>query len=690
MGKSGGLEQKLYKTIIQCYKELKQNNQDADLGDLFDEIKRFPEYKYVKEKTLKKKINDVMEELELPAEEEPVNDSKADNKPNAGDQSNTGDEEIDQAKKKTRYSDGEDKFKIITESYNFSILGGLSKLTSELSETISVCADNTDTLQELGIKRINKNFLITGPAGSGKTTLGLAICGELCFPTIQINSVELFAGITGQSEAKLRKIFEDLKERQPACLFIDDLDILCGKKEGASKDMDKRIVNQFLNCLDEIRTEKVFVIACSSKSENQDPSVRRPGRLDYEITLKIPEEKERCEIIEKMMYGVACKITNDPKDNTELSEKNTSKYSYLGKRSNGYVAADFEGLITEAGYQCIKRLKLDQEDDESDSNSQEEELESYSNDRVVPKVEIIDNEQECVITEEDFDKAFELITPIGKKEGFNMVPDTTWEDVGALGPLKSEQIKAIINPINNPERCKLFNIKPHAGVLLYGLPGCGKTLQAKAIANAANANFISVKGPELLNKYVGESERAIRSLFQRAKECSPCLIFFDEFDALCPKRGSDGNQVTERIVNQLLTEMNGVEELRNVYIIGATNRPDIIDSAILRPGRQGTHLYVPIPSKEDRFDILKALSRKMPIDKDVEQETIAYTDKLANFSGADLSALVENAAKNAAWAGMNLRDSISKEDFEVAMGKTKCSISKDDIKFYKNLTIKFE
>ena len=268
------------------------------------------------------------------------------------------------------------------------------------------------------------------------------------------------------------------------------------------------------------------------------------------------------------------------------------------------------------------------------------------------------NDENDTILQKDFDNAQEVIVPIGKKEGFNMVPDTNWEDVGAQDDLKSELIKAIINPINNPERCKLFNIKPHAGVLLYGLPGCGKTLLAKAIAHAANANFISIKGPELLNKYVGESERAIRSLFQRAKECSPCLIFFDEFDALCPKRGSDGNQVTERIVNQQQTEMNGVEDLRNVYIIGATNRPDIIDSAILRPGRQGTHLYVPIPSKEDRLDILKACTRKMPIDKDIDLKTIAYDIKLKNFTGADISALVENAAKNAAWAGINLRDSI--------------------------------
>lgn len=360
----------------------------------------------------------------------------------------------------------------------------------------------------------------------------------------------------------------------------------------------------------------------------------------------MPSADERSEILQKMMAGVK----------TELDH-----FYDLGNQTSGYVASDLQALISEAAHWTLLRRQTASKPGTMESEN-----------------------SEFRISNKDFQQAFDKICPLSKKSGFSNVPSTSWKDIGALTNLKLELKNAIIRPLRDPERCKKFGIRLQAGILLYGPPGCGKTMLAKAVANAAGANFISIKGPELMNKYVGESEKAVRSLFQRARESSPCLIFFDEFDALCPKRGTDGNQVTERIVNQLLTEMNGVEELRNVFLMAATNRPDIIDDAVLRPGRLGTHLYVPVPEQGDRLDILKTLTREMPMDPKIDLDRLSQRKELNNFTGADLRSLCENAARSAAWTDSE-KQSVDWKDFENAMLKTKSSIQGVDLGYFERL-----
>lgn len=384
--------------------------------------------------------------------------------------------------------------------------------------------------------------------------------------------------------------------------------------------MEVRIVAQLSSCLDDLEAsdERVVVIGVTSRPETIDQGLRRAGRFEREVSLSVPNEEARIQILKRLTV------------NMRLQEK--FPYEELVQLTPGFVGADIQTLCKEASIIAVERV-IQHYDLDSDSDAVKEKDDSWLS--------------SFYIEVSDFVKASKLVKPSAQREGFSTVPNTTWNDVGALDQVRAELRMSIVEPIRNPQIFKDVGLSAPAGVLLYGPPGCGKTLVARAVSNESKANFISIKGPELLNKYVGESEKAVRSLFKRAKQSAPCVIFFDELDSLCPKRGSENNTSSERVVNQLLTEMDGLEERVGVFVIAATNRPDIIDPAMLRPGRLDKLLYVPLPNSDDRLQILKTCCKKVPLADDVDLVIIANSQLLEGFSGADLSALTREAQVNA-------------------------------------------
>ena len=472
--------------------------------------------------------------------------------------------------------------------------------------------------------------LICGSPGSGKTLLARAIAGESggasFFP---VSSTEIVAGISGESEEKIRQIFEAAKSCAPSIIIFDDIDVICPRS--ANRDLERRIVAQIQNCMDALSKDDtdgyVSVIATTSKPEVIDSSLRRSGRFDIEISLGMPDLVARRQILEKAID----KFFTAPIDieSVDLDE--------VAKKAAGFVGADLIRLVRETGMCAVKRFSANTDqttmtiDDVEDQN--------------------VGNDGEKIFMD-DFLTAVKYIEPSSRREGFSTVPSQTWEDVGSLETIKARLEQAVCLPIRRADLFAKLNrdtvMHGNDGVLLYGPPGCGKTLLAKAVANASGASFISVKGPELLNKYVGESERAVRQVFERARISPPCVIFFDEMDALCPRRdGSSGSSgATERVVNQMLTEMDGAgESNRGVIVIGATNRPDMVDPAMLRPGRLGILMYVPLPDVLARENILKTLLRKTQFDDSIDFSSIAQDTP--RFSGADMACLVRSAITQA-------------------------------------------
>uniref|UniRef100_A0AAY4EYW4 AAA+ ATPase domain-containing protein n=1 Tax=Denticeps clupeoides TaxID=299321 RepID=A0AAY4EYW4_9TELE len=549
-----------------------------------------------------------------------------------------------------------------------------------------------EVYQQLGVVP-PRGFLLHGPPGCGKTLLAQAIAGEMELPMLKVSAPELVSGVSGESEQKLRELFEVAVSSAPCIVFIDEIDAITPKREVASKDMERRIVAQLLTCMDDLNsaasTAQVLVIGATNRPDSLDPALRRAGRFDREICLGIPDEGARLRILKTL-----CRKLRLPEE---------FDYGLLARLTPGYVGADLMALCREAAMTAVNRVLLQLQEmgvaSVADLPVSQESFLLLRDSAVEPAGELgrllsllknnkaLAEEQLaglCILMS-DFHASLSSVQPSAKREGFATVPDVTWDDVGALQDIREELTMAILAPVRSPEQFKALGLSAPAGVLLAGPPGCGKTLLAKAVANESGLNFISVKGPELLNMYVGESERAVRQVFQRGRNSAPCVIFFDEIDALCPRRSGHESGASIRVVNQLLTEMDGLEARRQVFIMAATNRPDIIDPAVLRPGRLDKTLYVGLPPPKDRYAILVTLTKGGTIPRlatDVSLEAIAQDERCDCFTGADLSALVRESSVNALrenvrFASGHVKDIwVSKQNFDDAFKKVRPSVSK--------------
>jgi len=500
-------------------------------------------------------------------------------------------------------------------------MGGLAKELPIIRELVDLPIRMPHLFARLGADP-PCGVLLHGPPGCGKTKLVHAIAGSLQVPLFFVSAPEIVSGISGDSEAKLRTLFMDAISVAPSIVFIDEIDTIAGRRDSAQKGMEGRIVGQLLTCMDQVSqawrefNKVVCVMGATNRPEAIDTALRRAGRFDREISLGIPSLEERMSILQ-----VVCK---------KLTLAADVDFFEVANMTPGYVGADLHLLVKEACIVAIRR--------------------KYTELEAAGELENVGSEllNDFTLRFEELKAAVRRVQPSAMREGFTTIPNVTWNDIGALEDVREELMTSILQPIRAPKLHKRFGLENPIGVLLYGPPGCGKTLVAKAIANQSGANFISIKGPELLNKFVGESERSVRMVFARGRASAPCVLFFDELDALAPRRGSDrANPSSERVVNQLLTEMDGVEGREQVYVIGATNRPDMIDPAMLRPGRLDKLLYVPLPSPDQRVSILETIGRKYPLDETVDLARVGHDHRLDGFSGADLASLMREASLTA-------------------------------------------
>ena len=554
-------------------------------------------------------------------------------------------------------------------------LGGVDSVIQQLEDLIVL------PLLQPEIYSISKiqpprGVLLHGPPGCGKTMIANAFAAELGVSFIALSAPSIVSGMSGESEKALRDHFEEAKKMAPCLVFIDEIDAITPKRESAQREMEKRIVAQLLTCMDDLALERtggkaVIVLAATNRPDSLDPALRRGGRFDKEINLGVPNQAVREQILRALTR--------------EMHLSGNLDFLNLAKLTPGFVGADLNDLVSTAGSAAIKRLlaalktqNTDVDIENGNGNISAKVIELRGLIKRV-KEPLLNSTEAISITNDDFLTALPKIQPSSKREGFATIPDTTWADIGALRPVREELLTAVVEPIRHPEKYQRVGITAPTGVLLWGPPGCGKTLLAKAVANESRANFISVKGPELLNKYVGESERAVRQVFVRARSSIPCVIFFDELDALVPKRDDALSESSARVVNTLLTELDGLSSREGIYVIGATNRPDIIDSAMLRPGRLETLLFVDLPGEDERVEILQTLSRNLQIPF---TEAIAQVARSCEgFSGADLESLLRRAG----YAAIKRDDGIKLEDFAVARERVRPSVS--DVRKYQKLKI---
>ena len=527
-------------------------------------------------------------------------------------------------------------------------IGGLDKEIEKIREMVELPLKYPKLFKHLGIEP-PKGVLLHGPPGCGKTLLAKAVANESEASFFAINGPEITSKYYGESEAKLREIFRKAEENAPSIIFIDELDSIAPRREEVSGEAEKRVVAQLLTLMDGLKSRgQVIVIGATNRIDAIDPALRRPGRFDREIEIRIPDEKGRYEIFKIHTRGMP--LAND----VDLHK--------LASITHGYTGADIQAVCREAAMKALRRyLPM---------------IEKYEEIGDIPN-EVL---SQIVVTMKDFMDAYREIVPTAMREVDISIPRVTWDDIGGLEDVKRILMENIEWPLKKPDKFKKFGIDPPKGILLYGPPGTGKTLLAQAIANETNMNFIVVKGPELLSKWVGESEKGIRRVFKRAREVAPSIIFFDEIEALVPERGMDlSSGVTNRVISQFLTEFDGITRLEDVIVIGATNRPDMVDKALLRPGRMDLLIYVPPPDVNARYSILKIHTRNIPLDDTVDLKKLAELTEY--YTGADLKALVREAAMNALRID---REAVSFEDFLMAMEKVKPSLNDAIIEWYEN------
>ena len=551
-------------------------------------------------------------------------------------------------------------------SITYEDIGGVRNEVARIREMIELPLRHPELFKRLGVEA-PKGVLLHGPPGTGKTLLAKAVANETNANFYTIGGPEIMSKFYGESEERLRNVFEQAEKNAPSIIFIDEIDSIAPKREEVTGEVEKRIVSQLLSAMDGMSSRgKVVVIGATNRINAIDPALRRPGRFDREIEIGVPDRNGRLEILQIHTRGMP--VANDV---------NLEK---LADISHGFVGADLQALSKEAAMRALRRI-LPEIDLSSES---------------IPG----DTLKKIIVTMQDFTDVIKEMEPSAMREVFVEVPDVSWEDIGGLSSIKQELQEAVEWPLKYQELFIHADATPPKGLLLYAPPGTGKTLMAKAAANESEANFISIKGPELLSKWVGESEKGVREVFRKARQAAPCIIFFDEIDAIAPTRGANfgDSHVTERVISQLLTELDGLEILTNVIVIAATNRPDIIDVALLRPGRFDRLLYVPPPDGESRIEIIKIHTKKKPLAEDVKIEELA--DHTDGYTGADIASLSSAAVMLA------LREYVSKyqdpkeankhaqelrihlRHFEEAMKKIR-PLSTQELNMYKRISEQF-
>lgn len=500
------------------------------------------------------------------------------------------------------------------EEIGYSDIGGCGKHLQIIRESVELPIRHPKLFQTIGIKP-PKGILLYGPPGTGKTLIAKAIANESGASFFLINGPEVMSKMAGESEANLRSIFEEADKQAPSIIFIDELDSIAPKREKTNGEVERRIVAQLLTLMDGLKPRSnLVVIGATNRPNSIDPALRRFGRFDKELDIGVPDEAGRLEILN--IHTKTMKLADD----VDLEK--------MAKETHGYVGADLAQLCTDAALCCIREITpmIDIEGDTID-------------------IEVLDS---MAVTNEHFNMSLKTTNPSSLRETVVEIPDISWDDIGGLEDVKRELQETVMYPILHPELFEKYGMKPSTGVLFYGPPGTGKTLLAKAIANECGANFISIKGPSLLTMWFGESEANVREIFDKARAAAPCILFFDELDSIARARGGsegDAGGAGDRVINQLLTEMDGIESKKSVFVIGATNRPDILDPAITRPGRLDQKICIPLPDLPSRQAIFKAATRKSPISPDVDFYTLAlYTE---GYTGADITEICRRAAKYA-------------------------------------------
>ncbi len=538
----------------------------------------------------------------------------------------------------------------ISSTITYDEIGGLKEEIRRLREIVELPLRHPEIFQRLGVEAPS-GILLYGPPGCGKTLLAKGLANECEASFFSVNGPEIMNKYYGETEAKLREIFKEARDNVPSIIFVDEIDAVAPKREDVFGDVEKRVVAQLLALMDGLSDRgDVVVMGATNRPEGVDPALRRPGRFDREVEIGVPNVEDRLEILQIHTRGMPLAADVDLKN--------------LARILHGYTGADLRALCRESALKALRRY-LPDIDIESDS--------------IAPEVL-----EKLIVTVNDFHEAFKEIVPTAMREFYVETPTVRWSDIGGLDDVKKKLQDNVIWAIKHPELFIKAGVKPTRGVLLYGPSGCGKTLLARAIATESAANFITVRGPEVLSKWVGESEKAVREIFRKAKSSAPCIVFFDEIDSLGVSRslGGEDSGVGERVLSQLLTEIDSIHNVGDIFVVGATNRPDLLDSALIRPGRIDLPIYVTAPDEKSRENILGVISKNMPLNKKVSLTDIAK--KADGYSGADLEALCREAAISALNRSAE-KLSISSGDFEVAFRNVKPSVNPEVISWYESI-----